>query len=322
MAPKRKATDDKKPKKAKSGKPDLEQNGTLPQGNESTACGSVPDEVDPEMKCADDFDSLDRGPFSVKWVFTWQVNNSSEMEHLEQEKLLLKIFERYVYCFQLEKGAKSGKIHWQGYVRAEQRFRFLARWGKKCKGIFAKVAHGKDYHQAVYCTKDETSLGHRHCNITEEEPIVLPPHMALRPLRNWQQELLDKLETDPDSRRIIWIWSNKGNIGKSDICAEIEDCVPNSIVVTFKAWDAYAEIASVMKTKPNLRIVLVDCPRGESHRIDKEGMEAIKNGRFTLTKGAQKNRTRIIMKSPHLVVFANEYPCQNLSTDRWEIIEI
>jgi len=286
----------------------MDQNGSSKEGNEGSSL----------LKKG-------REPSYAKWVFTWHVDKSSETDHLDQCKKMLHLFETYTYCFQLERGDETGKLHWQGYVKATARFRFKDRWGKHMPGVYCEQAMAPhDWQQKVYCNKDQTCVGMRHTNIKDAQPSILK-HIALRPLRKWQQELLDLLKTEPNCRTVNWIWSDKGNIGKTDIACEIEDCVDDVIVVTGKAWNAHAEIASYIEGNGNQypTTVVLDCERGMSSKIEGTTMESIKNGRFTLTKGSQKKRTRVIMPSPHLIVFANEPPEMSLlSEDRWNIIEV
>jgi len=267
-----------------------------------------------------------REPMATKWVHTWTVNDSSEMDHLDQCTMLLDIFKDYTYAFQLERGANNGKIHWQIYVRAGKRFRYMERWGKKFdkwggRG-FSEAARGDDYDNK-YCVKEETRVSHSHTNIKEKQ-AELPPHVALRPLRKWQQDLLDYVSCEPDVRKVLWIWSRMGNLGKSDIAMELEDRNADTVVVTGRAWDAHAEIQGWMESEGrHPSCVVIDCDKGTSHTVEGSTMESIKKGRFTLTKGAQKTRKRVRIAPPHLVIFANEMPDQEkLSADRWVVWNI
>lgn len=144
-------------------------------------------------------------------------------------------------------------------------------------------------------------------------PVTIPDH----PLRQWQVDLLHRLEEPPDRRKIIFIVDEIGNSGKSwfahyytkkvgDICQVM---LPGK-----KADMAYA-------LKPGLKYLFLDAPRSkQGEYIQYDFLEDLKNGYVFSTKYESRIKT---YEPIHVIVNMNESPDRTkLSMDRYVVINI
>jgi hypothetical protein len=133
-------------------------------------------------------------------------------------------------------------------------------------------------------------------------------------LRLWQQDLLEKLQGDPDTRKIYWYWEDKGNVGKSWMASFLARNHEALTVSTGKT----ADIAYMFQPT---RIVCFDISRAvDMDHVNFSVMEDIKNGRLMSTKYMSQVK---YFDSPHMVVFANcPPPHGKFSQDRLEVVEI
>lgn len=88
---------------------------------------------------------------------------------------------------------------------------------------------------AVLCSDDPDlvrALGHKssHCKeLWQARPVNAPePQITLR---KWQKKVIEILDTPPQKRRVIWIWSHDSGTGKStffDYCSSKYDIIPGA----------------------------------------------------------------------------------------------
>lgn len=133
-------------------------------------------------------------------------------------------------------------------------------------------------------------------------------------LRLWQEDLLCKLEMEPDARKILWYWESTGNVGKS-------------WMATFLARNHEALTVSTGKTQDiaymfqPCKIVCFDISRAiDMDHVNYSVMEDIKNGRLMSSKYMSCVK---YFDAPHVVVFANAPPPHGkFSADRLEVVEV
>ena len=139
-------------------------------------------------------------------------------------------------------------------------------------------------------------------------------------LRPWQQALVTELESEPDDRKIIWIYDKDGKIGKSTLAGYL---VRNhdAIVLSGSKND-------IIHGYDNQRIAIFDYTRSQEAGTDQWGnkknfisyaaMEEIKNGMGFSPK--YNSGMWIRDYNAHVVIFANWLPDKSqLSADRWDI---
>lgn len=148
----------------------------------------------------------------------------------------------------------------------------------------------------------------RNIEISKSKPILRFN------LRLWQQDLLDKLLQEPDSRTIYWYWEAVGTVGKSWMATFL---ARNHGALTISTGKT-ADIAYMFQPT---KIVCFDVSRAvDMEHVNFSVMEDIKNGRLMSSKYMSCVK---YFDTPHVVVFANLPPPHGkFSADRLQIVEI
>lgn len=142
----------------------------------------------------------------------------------------------------------------------------------------------------------------------------------------WQRMLLDIVNEPPCPRKIHWIWSLAGNVGKSWMVRMLV-CTKGATVLT---GGKKIDMAYIFAQNPT-RIVVFDIPRTAEigtneferrHYLD--GLyslaEELKNG--ILVSGKYESKT-VVFKVPHVIFFANFEPDKTKwSKDRYFVKNI
>lgn len=133
-------------------------------------------------------------------------------------------------------------------------------------------------------------------------------------LRDWQKRALEKLE-EQSRRRILWVWSREGNVGKSFLARYIVATKKAFMCNTGKHGDI---IYAFSKKTPEY--VVMDLSREQAERAPYSVMEGLKNGFLFCAK---YESSECFFKPSKLVVFANFQPeREKLSADRWDVMNI
>lgn len=134
--------------------------------------------------------------------------------------------------------------------------------------------------------------------------------------RAWQGELNSRLELPADDRKIIFVYDEEGNTGKTWFIKWFYDNHPGcQILSTGKSMDiAYA-------IKEETKYFLFDVPRGSMKYLQMHVLEQMKNQLIFSTK--YQSQMKRLSHVPHVVVFCNEDPqsveeCTQLTADRYE----
>jgi len=179
---------------------------------------------------------------------------------------------------------------------------------------------------AEYCQKKETQNGTTWFYKCENLVLPakrrtsgkLPSPLEGMELYDWQQEIVDLIDTMPDRRTIHWFWEETGNSGKTALCQHLYRTTTGVLMASGKAQDVKYLIAQY-KQEP-IRTILWDIPRSYETYVSYQAMEEVKNGTFV----ANKYKTEIIdIPPPHVIVFANFPPeLSKCSMDRWTVHQI
>lgn len=240
-----------------------------------------------------------------RWCFTLNNYNNDEVSsitsiiHDKCEKAL-------VAC---EVG-ESGTPHLQGYVKFKVKARPMGIFNNI--RIHFEAAKGNDAHQWIYITKEKEPF----INIGFPKPVKL-----INPDRDWEQDILKIIETEPDDRTIYWYWSEKGKMGKTSFCKYLT-IKHDAIALSGKASDMRNGVMDYLKNKGMTpELILIPIPRSfNTDYLNYEGIENIKDMYFYSGKyeGGQ-----VCGNCPHVFVFANCKPDETkMSEDRWEIVQI
>lgn len=241
-----------------------------------------------------------------KWFFTY---NNYNLETLETN-ILPKIEEiSEKYAIQEETG-ENGTPHLQGCILLKKSMRWEEfklpkeiHW-EKCK----------DWDDSVrYCTKKETRTGKQW---TKGIP---KPLKVIENLFDWQKDILDTVNQEPDDRSIFWYYDKEGNKGKTQLAKYI--CSKKkALFVSGKASDIKCAVAKWLEEMGELEVCIFGFPRSLEHFVSYEAIESIKDGIFFSGK---YESGMCMFNSPHVLVFSNFAPDKTaLSKDRWKIKEI
>lgn len=280
---------------------EMEHDGTREKKGGNTSPPSISSPVKPKKRV---------NP-SKKWVFTWNNYDDGTLELLKS--MLDTDADKYVLGKEV---GESGTPHIQGWVVFKVRKRPI-EWCK-IPAIHWERQKGSDQEASLYCMKEGNfeSMG-------VEEPreleIVRDPMEGLE-YKDWQREVMDILDEEPDSRTIYWYWEPIGNSGKTTFAKHI--CVNNRLAVycTGKANDVKCMISMRRKEKLDTKICIFGFPRTKEEFVSYEALEEVKDGIFFSGK---YEPAMVVMNNPHVIVFANFEPeMSKLSHDRWVIRRI
>lgn len=148
---------------------------------------------------------------------------------------------------------------------------------------------------------------------SEENIKKLKVDMRKEALRPWQDDLRRTLEGEPDKRKVLWYWEEKGNTGKTFMSQYIIAVMNGFRTDSGKSTD-------VAHAYDGERIVVFDFSRSLEERVNYDLIEKMKNGMLFSGKYESKQK---IFPVPHVLIFANFEPDKTkLSADRWRIVEI
>lgn len=251
---------------------------------------------------------------SKSWCFT---HNNYREEEVDQ---WIKIFEHFEmsYIIGREVG-DSGTPHLQGYVGHHKiKFRPLEKF-KKVQDILKMKPHwekarGSEYENWEYCSKEKNYV----TNMTYREQRDLP----VITLHGWQVDMEEILLDDPDNRTIHWVWSRKGQCGKSSFVRYMVQ-KHRALVCAGKAADMKYQISRYIQSKKMFpEIIIFDVPRSMQDYLSYMGVEEIKNGVFASSK---YESDMVVMPYPHVLVLANFPPDLNnkfMSKDRFKVLNV
>lgn len=234
--------------------------------------------------------------------------NKIEIEEMELLFIILR-HESEWFIIQEETG-ESGYQHYQGTLKLKKRKRL-----SELKKIH-KVIHWEGTKQisasAAYCSRISKRSGmiwtHKF-----DIPDILQFHIGLY---GWQLEVLDIINSTPDSRTIHWYWEPDGNMGKTTL-AKYLVIKHNALMLTGKNNDMFHMIA---KNPSKRKLFIVDVPRSATGHINYGAIELIKNG---LVFSGKYEGCQLVFDNPHVFVFANIPPnLRELSVDRWKITRL
>lgn len=248
----------------------------------------------------------------IKYFFTY--NNWKTETTIERFERSLKVICKK-YIFQEEIG-DSGTNHLQGcfWLKTGKRKRITEL--KKLLGNKIWFAVVRSWlHSIKYCSKTETRIG-----LTYLLDVIIPrPIKVLDPLNfyDWEKEIIEIINKEPDDRSIYWYWEKIGCAGKSTFCKYL--CVKkDALILSGKSSDMkYGVVKYYEKHKTYPRLIILDIPRTCEGYISFKGIEEIKNACFFSSK---YECDMIVGNCPHIIIFANFYPeTSKVSKDRWKI---
>lgn len=139
------------------------------------------------------------------------------------------------------------------------------------------------------------------------------PPAALEQLYDWQLEIMSVLELEPHPRKILWIWDEIGNVGKTAFAKHLAATKD----IFYCTGGKHADILFAYGLQ---KYVVFDLPRGYKDKVPYGVLESLKNGCVFSCK--YESRT-LFFPTPHVIVLANFEPERSeLSNDRWDVRNI
>lgn len=225
----------------------------------------------------------------------------SNRAHFELARM---IPESIKYC------KKDGDFYEEGVIPSGQGKRSdIDDFKMDVKAGMLNLKEIREKHSSVYA---------KHKGFVLEYIIDNSPKVKVHdyPLHEWQQDLLNKLNGDPDDRTVIFVVDPQGNNGKTWfahwLASRYSDC---QVLSPGKK----ADMAYILRT--DIRILILDAPRSkQGDFIQYDFLEDVKNGFVFCPKYESSIKT---LQNIHLLVLMNEHPdMTKLSLDRYDIINI
>ena len=222
------------------------------------------------------------------------------------------------YCFQLEKGEQTEKLHFQGRMSLKNKKRMTELinqlkelgWTKYHVSITSKECRDNNF----YVSKEETRVDGPFTN--ENEVYIPSDVLKMTTLRPWQQSLLDTL-TPYSERSVDIVYDPIGNNGKSQISRYL---MSYHDAESLPFCNDYKDIMRMAYDVGPKKIYIIDLPRA----ISKEKLFQFFSGVETLKSGYcfddRYKFTRRLFEKPRVCIFTNTYPDISLmSNDMWNI---
>lgn len=238
-----------------------------------------------------------------------------ETSEQEIRKLLNEITKKY--CFQLEKGEETGKLHFQGRFslkikkRKSEAIKLLAKkWQKFHLSITSKENKGNDF----YVMKEDTRIEGPYTNLNE---TYIPEDIRkIKQLYPWQEKLVNILSTY-NERDVDIIYEEKGCVGKSTI---------SRYMMLFKEAELlpfcndYKDIMRMAYDVGPKKCYLIDMPRAISKDKLFQFFSAIETLKSGYCYDDRYKFQRRIFDRPRICIFTNSKPDTSLlSKDMWKI---
>ena len=274
-------------------------------------------------------------PALTSWSFTYQETVNNKIPPPEDITNLFSMLNATHYAFQMEKGSKSLRLHWQGNVKFKKPIT-----GRELRDAFKKAVRKSGdnewlYYAAgcltytpthsldastLYCLKEDSGVVPPQRYIFPENTYLgrdLVPYESMYP---WQQSIMDMIVgTIPDERAIHLVVDPIGNSGKSTLTKGL-GYKHDACVMPLGLTSAQMKSAIVGNGPKN--IYVIDLPRNNRSYVEIfDTIEEIKRG-FVISCFHGKLQ-QLYMQRPHIVCFTNEFPdLSYLSMDMWYIYTI
>lgn len=247
---------------------------------------------------------------SRKWCFT--LNNYTDDEY----RILLEWCATKIHYIIGKEIGENGTPHLQGFVESKGGIRFDTLKNLNDRVHWEK-AKGNKKQNFIYCSKENNFVSNydiltdeerRHSRLLKKYDNVV--------WKDWQQDIINICESEPDDRTINWIYDEEGNNGKSFLVKYLY-LKYGCIIADGKKDNIFNQI---LNTDLNFKIVVLDVPRHNEGYVNYGVLEQIKDG---LIYSGKYEGGICAFDNVHIFVFANFEPdLSKFSADRWNIIEL
>ena len=277
-------------------------------------------------------------PTSRKALKCWSITLGQNFKPLPSSMRVVDIFTEMPFtnwCFQLEEGKRAGKEHFQcrAMIDPPQQTATLLHLfesrGFDKRDVTCSPESNKSIEQgglSFYVMKDDTrkegpwydstwKVKKRHVYEGKDLECMKVP-------LPFQAQVIAKVNTPPDDRRIHWVYNPKGCGGKSKLMKWFRFNDPD---VARVGLGSATQIKTSIIAKGPHRAYMVDLPRvrgtDEKQQELFSALEEIKNG--WVESPMYGKADELLMEPPHVWVFSNELPTLSHCTlDRWAVWEL
>lgn len=140
------------------------------------------------------------------------------------------------------------------------------------------------------------------------KPVDIKVDIELRP---WQTDVIGLLDTEPVRRRIIWVWSNQSNTGKSTFGDYLSTKYRVLPCINAKLWD-------IMAAYDSEDVIWIDLARADKDYASYRTLELLSNHSWVLsTKGTNVHKKYV---KSHIFVTSNHAPNERALPQRFHTI--
>lgn len=257
----------------------------------------------------------------------YDITTSIENSKITKEEMIQKLHKiAKRWCFQIEKGKKTGFMHYQVRLslKVKQRFSsllknlpFVGRWSRTSNPTYYA---GNEF----YVQKEETRIEgpftdreYQQHKLTKQLKIFMK-EMKETP-RVLHEDIIKECQIY-DPRKINFIYDTMGDSGKSILAEYLEYINVAEEIPPYRMMD---DIFQWVATRPIKKAYLVDMPRAMKKKNLADfysGIEIVKNG---VAFDKRYKGTKIRFDRPRIFIFANEKPnFKFLTKDKWVIWEV
>ncbi len=220
--------------------------------------------------------------------------------------------------------ADAGTEHYQGCIkfRSGRKFEAVVQWCSFLDG--AHWERCKNWKASVnYCSKEDSRIQGPWYFGSETSPRKEPTdYFVIGKASPWQETVLQIVRGTPDARKIHWVWSETGGVGKSTLARHLVGFRyrGRAILVRGGVGDIHYGVKALLDDGANLHLVVIDIPRANDNHVSYQALEDLKNGMLFSSK---YESGMAVFDRPHVLVFCNQAPERGkLSADRWDVHHI
>lgn len=205
--------------------------------------------------------------------------------------------------------------HLQGFINCKNPISF-----KSLKNInnrwHLEKSKGSNTENYNYCSKE----GNYKTNMKEDRRNKFLNKYKDVIWKDWQNDILNIINSPPEDRKINWVWESKGNIGKSFLSKYLY-LKYHTIIADGKKDNIFNQILNFYENNTEeIELVILDIPRHNENYINYGAIEQIKNG---LIYSGKYEGGCCYFDSPHIIIFSNFEPdMTKFSQDRYNIINL
>lgn len=249
------------------------------------------------------------------WCYTW--NNYTQQDYSDIHEWQTQQTQCYVMG---EEVGESGTPHLQGYMyfKNQRTFNQMKKHWPKCHW---EKARGKPIDNYNYCSKDGKYVEGGWVKDPKELANARIERANKRyegvEWKEWQSQILDIVDGEPDDRSVIWVCDTEGGHGKSFLAKFIYLNYP-TIIADGKKDNVFNQLKTKLDSGMDPKVVLLDIPRCGQGYMNYGVIEQLKNG---LLYSGKYEGGDCLFDNVHVIVFANFEPeYDQFTQDRWNVI--